>query len=173
MTPMHVRLKVALAGVLLSAAIVSAQQPVRSEGPKAAKAATQRLSRDVRTAIQGVALDSGRKPLPSARVRLRNLEVNAVERTSSSNARGEFNFAARPEVPYVVEIADASGRVLAVGDVVSAQANETAGTLVIMPSPLPSTSGIFGETAAAVIAAATSIGLTVVDPALPKVSPTR
>ena len=173
MARMDVRLKAALAGVVLSTAVVSAQQPVKVENPKVANTAVQRVSRDIRTVIQGVALDGERKPLRNARVRLRNLEVNEVERTSTSSARGEFTFAARPEIPYVIEVADASGRVLGVGDVVTAHAGETAGTLVVLPSRLPATGGIFGETAASVIAAATSIGLTVVDPALPKVSPTR
>lgn len=173
MAPMHVRLKVALAGAVLSTAVVSAQQPVRVANLKPANAPTQRVSLDIRTVIRGVALDAARHPLRNARLRLRNLEVNEVERTGTSNARGEFSFPARPEIPYIVEITDASGRVLAVGDVVSAQAGESAGTLVMLPSRLPATGGIFAETAASVIAAATSIGLTVVDPTLPKVSPTR
>jgi hypothetical protein len=173
MIPMHVRLNVALAGVLLSTAIVSAQQPVRVEGPRAAKSAAQLVSRDVRTSIHGIALDGDRKPLRDARIRLRNLEVNAIERTATSNTRGEFSFPARPETRYVVEIADASGRVLAAGNVVTAQAGESAGTLVMLTSGLPASGGIFNETAAMVITAATGIGLTVVDPTLPKVSPTR
>ena len=173
MAPMHMPLKVALAALVLSTTVVSAQQSVRVENPKPANAATQRVSREIRTVIHGVALDGDRKPLRNARLRLRNLEVNEVERTATSNVRGEFSFPARPEIPYIVEIADASGRVLAVGDVVSAQAGQTAGTLVVLPSRLPATGGMFAETAASVIAAATSIGLTVVDPALPKVSPTR
>jgi hypothetical protein len=170
---MHVRLTVALAGVVITTAVVSAQQPVQVESPKQANAAAPRVSGDVRTVIHGVALDSEKKPLRNARLRLRNLEVNEIERTATSNARGEFMFPVRPETPYIVELADASGRILAVGDVVSARAGETAGTLVVLPSRLPPTGGIFAETAASVIAAATSIGLTVVDPTLPKVSPTR
>lgn len=173
MAPMLMPLKVALAALVLSTAVVSAQQSVRVENPKPANAATQRVSREIHTVIQGVALDGERKPLRNARLRLRNLEVNEVERTTTSNTRGEFSFPARPEIPYIVEVADASGRALAVGDVVTAQAGETVGTLVVLPSRLPATGGMFAETAASVIAAATSIGLTVVDPALPKVSPTR
>ena len=173
MAPMHVRVKVALACVVLSTSIVSAQQPVRPESPRAASADAQRVSRDVRTVIEGVVLDGQRKPLRNARLRLRNLEVNEIERLSTSNARGQFSFAARPEIPYVVEVTDTSSRVLAVGDVITARAGEVAGTTVVLPSRLPAIGGVFGETAASVIAAATSIGVTVVDPTLPKVSPTR
>ena len=173
MVPMHVRLKVALTAVLLSTAVVSAQQPVRVEGPKSTRAAAQLVSRDIRTAIHGIALDSERRPLRDARLRLRNLELKAIERTATSDTRGEFSFPARPDTPYIVEIADSSGRVLAAGNVVTAQAGESAGTLVVLTSGLPVSGGLFTETAAAVIAAATGIGVTVVDPTLPKVSPTR
>ena len=170
---MHVRVTVALAVVALSMSFVSAQQPAPAEKPKAANSAAQRVSRDIRVTIQGVALDGDRKPLGNSRLRLRNLDVNEVERTTTSTLKGEFSFVARAEIPYVVEIADGSGRVLAVSDVISARAGEAARTMVVLPSRLPAASGIFVETAASVIAAATSIGVTVLDPARPKVSPTR
>ena len=173
MASMHVRWKVAVAVVLLSTTVVSAEQPIRHESPKNASADAQRVSRDVRTVIEGVVLDGERKPLRNARLRLHDLDVNEIERTTTSNARGQFTFIARPEIPYVVEVTDASGRVLAVGDVVAARAGEVAGTIVVLPARLPAIGGIFGQTAASVIAAATSIGVTVVDPTLPKVSPTR
>ena len=173
MAPMHVGLKVALASVLLSTTFVSAEQPVRQESPKSANADAQRVSRDVLTVIEGVVLDGERRPLPNTRLRLRNLDVNEIERRATSNARGQFTFVVRPEIPYVVEVADPSGRILAVGDVITARAGEVAGTLVVLPARLPAIGAVFGETAASVIAAATSIGITVMDPTLPKVSPTR
>ena len=174
MAPMRVRLKVVLAGVMLSTTVVSAQQSVRPGSIKAANAgAQQRLSRDVKAAIHGMAIDSERKPVRNARLRLRNLEMNEIEQTATSDTRGEFSFVARPEIPYVVEIEDASGRMLAVGDVIVAQVGEVAGTVVRLPSRLPAAGGMFRETASSVISAATTAGLTVVDPTLPKVSPSR
>ncbi|HET9468339.1 MAG TPA: hypothetical protein VFO48_08005, partial [Vicinamibacterales bacterium] len=118
---MHVRLKVALAGVVLSTSIVSAQQAVRP-GTAAIKAtrqtaiaAAQKSARDIKALINGVAVDSTQTPLPNATIRLRNLEANEIEQIITANKLGEFSFVAQPNVPYVVEIADQAGRIVAVG----------------------------------------------------------
>lgn len=179
MTPMHVRLKVALAGVVLSTSIVSAQQAVKP-GTAAVKAtrqtataAAQKSARDIKSLINGVAVDSTQTPMPNATIRLRNLETNEIEQIIIADGRGEFSFAAQPNVPYVVEIADQAGRIVAVGDVIMANVGEVAGAVVSLPSRLPALAGVFGDTASSVMSAATGTGLTVVDPTLPKVSPTR
>ena len=65
-----------------------------------------------------------------------------------------------------------AGRVVAVGDVVMANVGEVAGA-VVRSVPPAGARGLFGDTASSVISAATGIGLRVVDPTLPKVSPTR
>lgn len=175
--PMHVRLKVALAGVVLATAIVSAQA-VRP-GTAAVKASRQtvttaaRAGRDMRSLINGVAVDGRQSPLPNAMIRLRNLEVNEIEQVVNANQIGEFSFVARPDVPYVIEIADQAGRIIAVGDVIMANVGEVAGAVVSLPSRLPALAGVFSDTATSVMSAAASTGLTVVDPALPKVSPTK
>jgi hypothetical protein len=187
MAPMHVRLKVALAGVVLSTSIVSAQQAVRPalsrvEGPgtavvktarQSANAAAQRAAKDIRSLINGVAIDSDQTPLPNATIRLRNLESNEIEQVLTANEMGEFSFIARPDVPYVVEIADQAGRIVAVGDVIMANAGEVAGAVVALPSRLPALAGVFGDTASSVMSAATGTGLTVVDPTLPALSPRK
>ena len=178
MAPMNIRLKVALAAVVLSSSIVSAQQAVRP-GTAAVKASrptanvVPRAEGEIRSLINGVALDSNQNPLPNAIVRLRDLEVNEIEQVMTANRLGEFSFTARPDIPYVVEIADQAGRIVAVGDVITANAGEVAGAVVALPSRLPALAGVFGDTASSVMSAATGTGLTVVDPTLPKVSPTR
>jgi hypothetical protein len=177
LAPVHVRLKVALAGVVLSTAIVSAGQAVNS-GPAAAKTrqtigAAQKSAKDIKSIINGVALDSAQARIPNAKLRLRNLESNDVEQVGTANELGEFSFIAQPNVPYVVEIADHAGRVVAVGDVIMANTGEVAATVVSLPTRLPALAGVFGNTASSVISAATSAGLTVMDPSQPKVSPTR
>ena len=164
-----VRLKVALAGVVLSSTIVSAQQAVP---PAAAIKSTPRAGW-IESLINGVAVDGDRMPLKRASLRLRNLDTNTIEQTTTTNEAGEFSFAVKPGTPYVVEIADQGGRVVAVGDVILASVGDVAGTVVALPSRLPALAGLFGDTASSVISAATGIGLTVVDPALPKLSPTR
>ena len=179
MAPMHIRLIVALAGVVLSTSMGSAQQAVRP-GTDAAKVArqsanagAQRAAKDIRSLINGVAIDSDQTPLPNATIRLRNLENNEIEQVVTANDRGEFSFVARPDVPYVVEIADHAGRIVAVGDVIMANAGEVAGAIVTLPSRLPALAGVFGDTASSVLSAVTGTGLTVVDPTLPKLSPSR
>ena len=137
----------------------------------AVKAGSLRAGREARSLINGVAMDSDRHPLKQVRLRLRNLEINEVEQTALSSERGEFSFAVRPYVPYVVELTDQTGRVVAVGDIVTTNIGEVAASIVSLPSRLPALAGMFGDTASSVISAATGTGLTVVDPDLPKVSP--
>jgi hypothetical protein len=80
---------------------------------------------------------------------------------------GEFTFAARPEVPYVVEIADAAGRVVAVGDVIIAATGDVAAAVVSIPSRLPAVAGVFSDTAGSVVSAVVSTGVTVIPPPPP------
>jgi hypothetical protein len=177
MAPMHVRLKVALAGVVLATSILSGQQAVRpgtaavNAARQTANAAAQRAARNIKSLINGVAVDSDQTPIPRATIRLRNLDKNDIEQVVTSNELGEFSFVAQPNVPYIVEVADQAGRIVAVGDVVMANAGEVAGAVVTLPSRLPAIAGVFGDTASSVMSAATGTGLTVVDPTLPKLSP--
>jgi hypothetical protein len=176
MARMPIRLKLTLAGVLLSTSIVSAQQAVRPPVQTArlpGSAAAQRAAREIRSLINGVAVKSDQTPVPNATIRLRNLSVNAIEQVTTANELGEFTFVAQPDVAYVVEVADASGRTIAVGDVIVARAGEVAGTKIALPSGLPALAGVYGSAVSSVVSAAIGTGLQVVDPALPKVSPTR
>lgn len=180
MAPMHVRLSAALASVVLSTSLVSAQGAARpgtaaaTKGVKAARqsanAAAQKAS-TIRSLINGTAIDSDQQPLPNATIRLRNIEKNEIEQVVTANEMGEFSFIARPDVPYVVEIADQAGRIVAVGDVIMANAGEVAGAVVALPARLPALAGVFGDTASSIMSAVTGTGLTVVDPTLPKLSP--
>lgn len=174
---MTVRLKLSLVGVMLSTSMVSAQQPVRPSAPgttrQPASATAQRATREIRSLINGVAVNSDQTPVPNAPVRLRNLAVNAIDQIITSNEAGEFTFVTQPGVAYVVEIADQSGRTIAVGDVIVASAGEVAGTKVALPSGLPALAGVYGSSVSSIVAAVIGTGLQVVDPTLPKVSPSR
>jgi hypothetical protein len=169
------RFAAVLAGIVLATCVVTAQtgaaQNVRAVSTKPALAA--RGARNVKSMINGVAVDVDKTPLPSASVRLRNLQANAIEQVTTANQLGEFSFAILPDVPYVIELADQTGRIVAVGDVVIASAGEVAGAVIAIPSRLPALAGVFGETAGSVLSAATGMGLTVVDPALPELSPKK
>ena len=163
--------------VLLATTMVSAQtvRPVivRTARQPAAAALQPRAPRETQSLINGIALDRDQTPLPKANVRLRNLEINAVEQIITSNELGRFTFVARPEIPYVVEVADEAGRTIAVGDVIVTKAGEVAGARLVLPTHLPALAGVFNDTASAVTVAAADTGLTGVDPALPKLSPSR
>lgn len=122
--------------------------------------------------ISGTAVDIAATPLANVTVRLRNLVNNQIEHVATANRLGEFTFVARPEVPYVVEIADAAGRIIAVGDVITAQAGDVAATVVSIPTRLPALAGVFSDTAGSVISAAASAGVTVI-PTAPPLSPEK
>ena len=181
MGPMHDRISAVVAGIVLSTSLASAQQAVRpgtaatTKGVKAARqsasATAQKGASNIRSLINGTAIDGDQRPLPNATIRLRNIEKNAIEQVVSANEIGEFSFIARPDVPYVVEITDQAGRVVAVGDVILANAGEVAGASVALPARLPAVASVFGDTASSIMSAATDTGLTVVDPTLPKLSP--
>jgi hypothetical protein len=176
-SPIHVKLKIALAGIVLSTAVVSADQAAGAAAAAAKTrqtvAAAQKTAKDIKSLINGVALDRAQVPIPNAKVRLRNLEINDVEQVVTADEFGTFSFVAQPDVPYVVEITDQAGRVIAVGEVIMANTGEVAGAVVSLPARLPALAGVFTDTASSVISAATSSGLTVIDPLQPKVSPTR
>jgi hypothetical protein len=157
---MRLRLNVALAGVFVLATFASAQV-VRPVAPLAPPT-TVTSGAEGQALISGTAVDAGELPLPSATIRLRNLETNQVERTTTTGPTGEFTFMARPEVPYVVEIADTAGRIVAVGDVTIAQAGDVAGAVVAIPARLPALAGMFTDTAGSVASAASGTGITAV-----------
>ncbi len=172
-----VRLKVAILGVALSTSIVLAQGVSASTSvkptPQPGKSATPRMARQTTSLINGVAVQSDQTPLPNAAIRLRNLQLNAIEKIVTTNALGEFSFDVVPGVAYVVEMVDEAGRTVAVGDVILARTGEVAGAKLTLPSGLPERAGIYGDTARAVMSAATGIDLQVVDPSLPKLSPSQ
>ena len=168
---------VVFAGVFVATA-ASAQivKPIPPVGPP--QQITSGLSRSLQSArsvIHGRAVDSASTPLPGVTVRLRNLQSHRIEQVSTANQLGEFSFPAQPEIPYIVEITDQAGQIVAVGDVVVAQAGEVASASVIHPSGLPVVVGVFSETAGSVVSAATSSGITIVDAAQPprRASPER
>lgn len=168
---------VTFAAVILSGAVISAQivQRMPASGPPTViSRATTKATQVGQSVIHGTAVDADASPLPSASVRLRNLLTNEVEKTSTADRYGEFTFFVQPEIPYVVEIADQTGRVIAVGNVVAAQAGEVAASVVPVPLRLPALAGVFGNTAGSVVSSAAGTGLTALEAnRAPAVSPDR
>ena len=180
MSNVHNSLKWALVGVILSGVVASTEQQAPSGS--AVRVARQQRSpapsappQTARSIVHGTAVDNRSRPLPGAKVQLRNLQINEIEQVESANQLGEFTFVVQPEVPYVVEIADRAGRIIAVGNVITAQVGEVAGAVVAIPTGLPALAGVFGETAGSVISAASSAGITAIEATMSEtsVSPER
>ena len=167
-------LKLVALGALLSSATLSAQI-VRPIGPAAPPTTVGPAVPTPGVAlISGTAVDAEAVPMPGAPLRLRNLRTNLIEKQANANPTGQFSFVVRPELPYVVEVADAVGRIVAVSDVVVAQAGEVAAAVVEVPVRATAVAGVFADTAGSVISAAAGLGVTVVEAAvLPFVSPER
>jgi len=163
---MGVRLSVTVSLLAVMAAGVSSQvaKPAGSLGPSTSVGMSRK---DGQVLINGKAVDANAVPLPNATVRLRNLAINQVEQVTTANHLGQFSFVARPEIPYVVEIADRVGRILAVGDIITAQAGDVAPAVITIPSRLPAVAGLFGETATSVFSAAAAAGIPVIDSSSP------
>jgi hypothetical protein len=158
-------LKLAAFPILGAIAVASAQtKPVLPAGPpQQVTGIPSRAALNGKSAIHGTVIDSTHSPVPNAAVRLRNLQTNQIEQISTANRIGEFGFTAEPETPYVVEIADQTGQIVAVGDVVVAQAGGVAGAIVAIPTRLPGLAGVFSQTAGSVVSAATSTGINAVE----------
>jgi hypothetical protein len=158
-------LKLAVVPILGAVTLASAQsRPMLPAGPpQQITDIPVRAALNAKSAIHGTVIDSTRGPVPNAAVRLRNLQTNQIEQISTANRMGEFGFTAEPETPYVVEIADQAGQIVAVGDVVVAQAGGIAGAIVAVPTRLPGLAGVFSQTAGSVVSAATSTGISAVE----------
>jgi hypothetical protein len=159
-------LKCGMLAFMLSAAVTAAGP---AETPRSV-IATLTVNPD-KCVIYGTALDVNATPLPHAAVRLRNLDTKTIEQTSTTNVLGEYVFIAFPDTAYVVEIADAPGRVIAVGDVISTRAGEIAGGVVIVPAATQA-AGLFRNALGTVLSAVAGTGLTVLQ-AAPPLSPEK
>ena len=154
--------------VLMTGASPAAQQTLT---PADLRVYTGRIGAN--SLIQGMARNADSTPLPSATVRLRNLETNQIEQVTVANLAGEFTFLTQPNIPYLVELADTFGRIVAVGDLLTMQAGEVVGQVVTLPARLPAVAGLFGDTASSILSAAASSGVTAIEPTPPPDSPSR
>ncbi len=110
--------------------------------------------------VRGVAWNSDNSPLVNARIRLRDIETGRVASTAETADGGRFSFSDVSRGSYVVELVSDSGKVLAVGQRFRTEPGETVSTFVQLPSRKPWIVGMFSNTAAVVIAAASTVGLT-------------
>ncbi|HUR32684.1 MAG TPA: carboxypeptidase-like regulatory domain-containing protein [Vicinamibacterales bacterium] len=124
-----------------------------------------------RSIVTGVVWNPDNSPYPNGRVRLRNLHTGRVEAAAVTTERGQFTFNEVASGSYLTEVVDAAAKVIAVGQPFSVEAGETAATFVRLPARKSWLAGAFSNTAAAVIAAASSAGVTAIGSQAPPVSP--
>jgi len=162
---------VLLATVLAApGAAAFAQSPkAPARAPKSAKAVSQPSAAPagVRAVITGRVVDVNANPVPNVPVRLRNLQVNAVEQSLNADKKGEFTFVAQPDIPYLVEVLDQNDRIISVGEVLIPHTGEVAATLLKIPARIPTVAGIFGETAGSIISTAAGMGITAIQSTVP------
>ena len=116
------------------------------------------------TAILGQVWTSESRPIPGARVRLRNLGSGKIEAATLANEAGQFTFANIEGGSYLVELINDTASVLAVGQVFSIAPGETVATFVRLGTRVPWFTGFFGNAAAAVASSAASQGITALAP---------
>jgi hypothetical protein len=123
------------------------------------------------TSVRGVAWNHDNSPLPAAKVRLRNLQTGRVDGSAVTSEIGQFTFAGLVSGAYVIELVSESGSVVAVGQGFRIETGETVATFVRLPARQSWFAGAFSNAATAVIAAASSAGVTAIGSAGPPVSP--
>jgi hypothetical protein len=121
--------------------------------------------------VRGVVWNSDNTPIGNAKVRLRNIDTGRVVAASETSTSGQFLFANVAKSSYLVELVSDSGKVLAVGPAFRIGPGETVSTVVRLPTRRSWYASMFSNTAAAVIAAASSVGLIAVGTHAPPISP--
>ena len=171
---MRPSIKFTLFVTLFSTSLVSAQTAVRVGPIGPSPTVTTAAPGAGKAVISGTAVDAAQTPIPNATVRLRNLVTTEIDQTAVTGSAGQFTFGVRADVPYVVEVVDASGRILAVGDVVIPTSGDAVAALVAIPAKLPTFAGMFTDTAGTVMSAAVGLGLTTIQAGvMPFLSPER
>jgi hypothetical protein len=116
------------------------------------------------TSVRGVAWKIDNTPIPSARLRLRNLVSGKVEAMTVSDATGQFAFDGIEGGTYVVELLGESGKVMTVGHAFVIAPGETVATFIRLGTKVPWFSGFFSNAASAVASTAASQGITAIAP---------
>lgn len=121
--------------------------------------------------VRGVAWNSDNSAIPFAKVRLRNLDDGRVASIGQTTDNGQFSFGNVTPGPYAVELVAENGKVLAVSQSFSVEPGQTVSTVIRLTSRKPWFVGMFSNTAAVAIAAASSVGLLAIGSHGPPVSP--
>jgi hypothetical protein len=129
------------------------------------------LSAEAVGTVRGVVWTADNSPVPNARVRLRDLQDGRLAAETVTTVRGEFVFDKVHRASYITEVVDERGKVIAVGQSFTVDSGATVATFVRLPARRSWMASAFTNTAAAVIAAASSAGVTAIGSKAPPVSP--
>ena len=171
-----IRTRLFCAAVLLAslATALSAAPPPPDQGraPDASATTGDRLKggpagASDRSRVIGTVWDAKDQAIPGARVRLRNVTNGRIERAAVSNEFGQVTFTGIDPASYVLELVNAQGAVLALGQTFVVGPDQTVPAFVRLASKTPWFAGFFSNAAAAAVATAASVGVTAVSPGQP------
>ena len=166
------RFFIAIGMVLVASAPAIAQGSRSASKPsrplKPASAANTGKKQPAQSVIQGTAIDDQQRPLANATVHLRNLDLKTVEQTTAANQRGEFSFTVVPDAPYVVEIANKAGQVIALSDVVVARRGEIASALVTVSREAQAAASVVGAATRSMMSTTGVTALSTLEAAAPE-----
>jgi hypothetical protein len=112
--------------------------------------------------IIGTVLDGTEKPVPAARLRLRDLTAGRILMTTRGDQDGQFRFTGVPAGSFLVEAVDESGNLLGVGHTFEIGAAQTVTTIIRLSARPPWYSGFFTNAAMAAVSSAAGLGVTAV-----------
>jgi len=122
-------------------------------------------------AVAGLAVGAENAPVPTVKVRLRDVRTGAIAAIVTSDSQGGFGFSGIEPGWYAVELVGDDGKALAVGQPFRVASGETATTVVRIAPRRPRWAGVLSNAAVGVIAAASSAGVTALGSAAPAASP--
>lgn len=114
--------------------------------------------------VIGSAWNQDNTPIPAAHLQLRNVDDGKVVGTAVADDAGKFTFANIEPGTYAVELVDANGKIVTVGQAFVVGQGETVATFVRIGSKAPWFAGFFSNAAGAVAATAASLGVTALAP---------
>lgn len=112
--------------------------------------------------VLGTVVDGDDKPVPAARLRLRDLTSGRLLMTTRGDQVGEFRFGGVPAGSYLVEFVDPDGNVRGVSQTFVLAPAETRATIVRLAGRKAWYAGFFNNAAMAVVSSAASLGVTAV-----------
>ena len=158
-------MKVSLPGAVCALLLVSvATRPavVRAREPQqpVALGATTTVVRPGE--VIGMAWRRDNTPIPHALLQLRSVTSARVVMTTEADQTGQFSFTPVPADTYAVELVDRRRQVLAIGQTFTISPGNSVSTLVRLGTEGKWFAGLFTNAAAAALATAATLGLTVV-----------